>query len=375
MRSPPNMLRLCRPQISPKAVDAVVRVLQSGNLVQGIEVQSFEAELAEYLGCEQTILVSSGTAALHLALMAIDIRPGDAVLVPDFTFPATGNVVSQLGARVVLVDVDPNTYTLDLLALERQLRSWSGPERLRAVMPVHEFGAPVAMDRLMTLAERFKLKVVEDAACALGARYQGRRLGTWGELGCFSFHPRKTLTTAEGGLLSTNNSALADRLRALRSHGMVRSDGQVRFNQIGLNYRLTDLQAALGRHQLPNLDKWIARRRELAELYRSKLADLAEKGHLRLPLDLLGHSYQTFMIVLASRYQRSEVIQRLAGMGIEANLGAQSLSELGLYGTQPTHLISSELYRHGVAIPLHESLRDEDALQIVAALKKILAES
>ena len=367
------MLRLCQPQISSDAIAAVVQVLNSGQLVYGREGVAFEQELANYLDCGYAILVSSGTAALHLALMAVEIGPKDAVLVPDFTFPATANVVQQLGARPVVVDVDPLTYTIDQVALERQLASWSGPERLRAVIPVHEFGAPVAMDSLLALAERYDLTVIEDAACALGASFQGRKLGTWGQLGCFSFHPRKTLTTGEGGLVCTDDPNLAERLRALRSHGMVRSGGQVRFSEPGLNYRLTDLQSAMGRNQLPNLDRWIARRRQLAALYRAELAPLERQGDIRLPQDLPGHSYQTFMLVLSPRHQRSTVIQELAALEIEANLGAQSLSELGLYGVQASLFVGPELFQHGLAIPLHESLRDQDVLRVVMELKRILS--
>jgi perosamine synthetase len=217
--------------------------------------------------------------------------------------------------------------------------------------------------------------VIEDAACALGASHKGRFLGTWGQLGCFSFHPRKTLTTAEGGLVCTDDPVLAERLRALRSHGMVRSGGEVSFSEPGLNYRLTDLQSALGRHQLPSLDAWIARRRELASFYRAELADLERQGEIRLPQDLPGHSYQTFMLVLSPRYKRSAVIQGLAALEIEANLGAQSLSELGLYGTQASLSVGPELFHHGLAIPLHESLSNQDASRVVMALKQVLAGS
>ncbi len=268
--------------------------------------------------------------------------------------------------------MNPATYTLDLQALKQQLLSWRGPKRLRAVMPVHEFGAPVAMEALLRLAQRHNLLVIEDTACALGASYQGRKLGTWGQIGCFSFHPRKTLTTGEGGLLTTSNPALADRLRRLRSHGMQRSDGQISFVEPGLNYRRTDLQAALGRHQLPCLDGWIARRRDLAALYRQHLAPLVACGLLRLPQELPGHSYQTFMLVLAAGIDRGEVIQQLAERGIEANLGAQSLSTLGLYGAEEPLRVGAELYRSGLAIPLHESLTDADVMRICEVLEQLL---
>ena len=366
------MLRLCQPQISEAAIEAVNSVLRSGQLVHGSQGEAFELELANYLGCNHAVLVSSGTAALHLALMALGVGPGDAVLVPDFTFPATANVVSHQGARTVLVDVNPSSYTIDLRALELQLANWQGPERLRAVMPVHEFGSPVEMDVLLRLAQQHDLLVIEDAACAIGASYQGIKLGTWGDIGCFSFHPRKTLTTGEGGLLSTNDPMLAQRLRRLRSHGMQRVNSKVNFIEPGLNYRLTDLQSVLGRHQLPLLDSWVARRRELVDLYRQQLAPLEALGLLRLPKVIDGHSYQTFMLVLTAGTDRAVVIKELVERGIEANLGAQSLSTLGIYGTMTPLPVGSELYTSGLAIPLHESLTKDDVMFICEALSKLL---
>lgn len=193
------MFKLSQPNISEAAIAAVADVLRSGQLVHGQECEAFERELAAYLGCSDVVLVSSGTAALHVALQALDIGAGDAVIVPDFTFPATANVVALTGARPVIVDVVPGTYTLDTVQLERVVQGWEGPERLRAVMPVHEFGCVADMSEINRIAKAHGLAVVEDAACALGARQGEHKAGTLGDVGCFSFHPRKTLTTGEGG--------------------------------------------------------------------------------------------------------------------------------------------------------------------------------
>ncbi len=231
------MLKLSQPNISEEAIAAVADVLRSGQLVHGPEGEAFEAELAAYLRCREVVLVSSGTAALHLALMALDVGPGDAVIVPDFTFPATANVIALMGARPVIVDVAPGTYTMDLGQLAELLAGWKGPERLRAVMPVHEFGATVDMDALRALTAPHGLDIVEDAACALGATANGARAGTLGRVGCFSFHPRKTLTTGEGGALATNDAALARRLRRLRNHGMERGPTGLTFFEAAPNYR------------------------------------------------------------------------------------------------------------------------------------------
>ena len=215
------MIRLIIPEIGDEEVQAVSAVLRSGYLVQGKHVEDFEHRVAAFVGVKHAVAVSSGTAALHVALAALDIGPGDDVLVPDFTFPATANVVALLGATPVLVDVDPATFntTADLL------RPAITP-RTKAIMPVHLFGQPAEMQPILDLAAEHGLAVVEDAACALGALYHGRPCGSLGQLGCFSFHPRKVITTGEGGMIVTDDDALAERLRLLRNHGMAKHAGR-----------------------------------------------------------------------------------------------------------------------------------------------------
>src|SRR5690606_21527286 len=313
------------------------------------------------LGCREVILVSSGTAALHVALLALDIGPGDAVVVPDFTFPATANVVAMTGATPVIVDVMPGTYALNTAQFEELVRNWTGPERLRAVMPVHEFGCMADMPEINRIAREHGLAVVEDAACALGASLADRKAGTWGDAGCFSFHPRKTLTTGEGGAISTDNAELAARMRRLRNHGMERTEEGMRFFEPATNYRLTNFQAALGRAQLPMLDSWIGQRELLVAAYARLLAPLHDEGLLTLPDLVPGHSWQTFMIVLADSYDRNEVIAKLREQSIETNLGAQSLSVVGIYGAPIAYSGQGKvLYSQGLALPLFERMTHSD---------------
>ena len=365
------MLRLSLPNIDEAGIAAVVEVLRSGQLVHGTCGNAFERELEAWLGCRHAVLVSSGTAALHLALLALGIGPGDAVLVPDFTFPATANVVLLAAARPVLVDVDARSYCVTPQALAAAIDSWQGPERLRALMPVHEFGHPVDMTAVHALAERHGLHVVEDAACAIGATHGGAKAGTLGDIGCFSLHPRKTLTTGEGGILTTNIEALAQRLRRLRSHGMDRDAGGMQFHEAGFNYRLTDFQSALGLAQLPQLQSWIDARRVLAQAYLSALGPLEEQGLLTLPAAASGHSWQTFMVVLADGIDRAAVISSLATAGIEANLGAHCLSALppfAAFAPADVSSVARRLYRQGVALPFCEQYGNAEIARVCAAL-------
>lgn len=367
------MLKLSQPNISEEAIVAVADVLRSGQLVHGEECEAFERELATYLNCRDVILLSSGTAALHVALLALDIGVGDAVVVPDFTFPATANAVALTGARPIIVDVVPGSYTMDIAQLHYVVKNWKGPEFLRAVMPVHEFGCVADMPEIDRIARQYGLVVVEDAACALGADVNGRRAGTWGDAGCFSFHPRKTLTTGEGGAISTNNRELAARMRRLRNHGMVRTAAGMCFLEPATNYRLTNFQAALGRSQLPLLNEWICLRRALVSTYMELLTPLQEEGLLVLPDLVPGHSWQTFMVVLNASYDRNEVIVKLRERGVEANLGAQSLTDVRIYGVSDIRsVVGPMLYKHGLALPLFERLSPCQIQQVVGALAEVL---
>lgn len=369
------MIRLAEPRFEEADLEAVCRVLRSGRLVQGEQVGQFEEGVAAYTGAPHVAAVSSGTAALHVSLLAMGIAPGDAVFVPAFTFPATANVVELVGARPVLVDVDPATYCVTPAALGQAVESWPGPEKPRAVIPVHEFGAPCEMDELCVVAKGRGLAVVEDAACALGTRWNGRHVGTFGDLGCFSWHPRKAITTGEGGAVTTGDPDLHRRVCLLRNHGQERrADGSVDFVLPGLNCRLTEFQAVLGAAQLARFPAELEIRRGLARHY---LQELRGVPGLRLPRPVSGHAWQTFLVVLPEGTDRGAVIRALAAAGIEANLGAQALHRLAYYRERygyrrEDYPVAAELFERGLALPLHASVSEADASHVARSLREAL---
>jgi perosamine synthetase len=370
------MIRLTVPAIGNEEIEACARVLKGGQLVHGEECLLFEQELAAYLGVKEAVVVSSGTAALHLALLALGIGPGDAVLVPDFTFPATANVVELIGARPVFVDVEQGTYNISIDALKETIQSWNGAETLKAIMPVHEFGCPADMAALKELACRYDLHIVEDAACAIGAAFEDRKIGSFGDCACFSFHPRKTLTTGEGGAIVTDDPEVANKLRLLRAHGMMPQKDGIHFMLPGFNYRLTNFQAAMARVQLKKLDGWLEERKGIQAEYRKQLA---ECPGISLPADIDGHSWQTFMISLDNSINRDEVILALKKDGVETNFGAQCVHYQDYY--RDKYPADSEalgrnnayhLYRQGLALPLYQGLTELEIKYVADALKKYL---
>ncbi|GIC16435.1 UDP-4-amino-4, 6-dideoxy-N-acetyl-beta-L-altrosamine transaminase [Vibrio cholerae] len=371
------MIKLSQPKIPESAIEKVADILRSGQLVHGEECNLFEQELAEFLGVKHALVVSNGTAALHLALLALNIGPGDAVIVPDFTFTATANIVEMVGAKAIIVDVDKASYNLDPQKLRECINSWEGPETLKAIMPVLEFGNPTHLNTYRDIAKHHNLFMIEDAACALGASDVGTMVGTAAEFGCFSFHPRKTLTTGEGGAVVTNDTELYNKVALLRSHGMQRTETGVVFKCTGLNYRLTNFQGAIGRAILPELNNWIDKRIELANQYTELLVPLVDEGKLTLPVIVKGHSIQTYMIVLADNFDRSNIIEILKSKDVESNLGAQSMSALGLFNhpnnTKQNYPEGLRLYKHGLALPLYEGMNSDDVLFVVNALTEALS--
>jgi perosamine synthetase len=362
-------IRLALPFTDAAEVDAVAAVLASGTLTQGSRVAEFENAVANLVGARHGIATTSATTALHLVLAGLDIGAGDEVLVPDFTFPATANVVVELGATPVLVDVDLATYTIDSAAAERLISA-----RTKAVMPVHTFGLSADMDPILALAKRHGLAVVEDAACALATTYHGRPVGSFGSAACFSFHPRKSITTGEGGMVTTDDAALAERLRLLRSHGGVRREGRFTFEAAGYNYRLSDILAAIGLAQLAKLDWILERRRSIAQRYRDLLADVPM---IRLPAepDWGGHVYQSFVVLLDPSIDRDEVIRILDAEGIETTLGTYALHCQPFfqraYGYRSGDLPASrEAYAGTLTLPLYPTMEPGVPERVAAALQR-----
>lgn len=357
------MIRLAEPDIGEEEVRAVADVLLTGQLVQGRNVGDFEACVAAYVGRKHGIAVSSGTAALHLALLALDVGRGHEVLIPDFTFPATANVVELVGATPVLVDIDLETFNVDPESLRRAVSS-----RTRAVLPVHLFGQPADMDPVAALAREHGLSVIEDAACALGAKYRNRPCGAIGDVACLSFHPRKVITTGEGGMVLIDDDALAERLRMLRNHGIRHGGGEVRFEAAGFNYRMTDFQAALGVVQMRRLDAILARRAELAARYDKVFTGMSR---IRAPRVMEGakHAWQAYVTLLGADVDRATVQRRLLEQGIETSLGTYAVSAQPHYRARVSTMPASRrAYEASLCLPLHSRMSDADADRVARAV-------
>jgi dTDP-4-amino-4,6-dideoxygalactose transaminase len=360
------MIRLAVPEIGEVEIQAVASVLRTGFLVQGPVVQAFEERMAAAVGTAHAVAVSSGTAALHLALLGLDVGPGDEVVVPGFTHPATANVVERTGARPVLVDIDLETFNVQPEAMRRAI----GP-RTKAIMPVHLFGVPAEMDRIVAGLPR-GVNVVEDAACALGSTYGGRKCGTLGRVACFSFHPRKVITTGEGGLLTTDDAALAERLRRLRNHGQVVENGRGRFLEAGLNYRMTDFQAALGLAQMDRLPAILARRASVVRAYVAALGDVPGVTTPRVPAGA-EVGWQSFVVLLREGIDRDAVQARLREDGIETTLGTYALAAQPHYQAHSPLPSSLAAQQRSLSLPLHPRLSDADVGRVAACLRAALA--
>ncbi|HUK96802.1 MAG TPA: DegT/DnrJ/EryC1/StrS family aminotransferase [Gaiellaceae bacterium] len=347
-------LRLGWPDLGEPELAEVAEVLESGMLTMGPKVAEFEQELARLCEVEHALVVSSGTAALHVAVLALGLDPGDEVLVPAYTFPATANVVALAGLVPVLVDVDPETMNIDA----GQIRV--GP-RTKAILPVHLFGRPARLEQLPDLP------VLEDAAGALGARRGGRACGGLGLLGCLSFHPRKIVTTGEGGAVTTNDERIAAEVRRLRNHGW-RSLAPPDMPAPGLNYRLSDILCAVGLPQARRLDELLAERTRIADGYTDRLRGL--------PLLLPGadegdvHGWQAYVVQVDDR---DRVLGELRARGIEAQIGTYALNLLGAYRDQGAFPGAARVFERALALPLHTRLSEDDLDLVAETLDKIVS--
>lgn len=346
-----HRIRLAWPDLGRDELDALAEVIESGMLTMGPRVGEFEAALARACETSHAVAVSSGTAALHLAVLALGLDPGDEVLVPAYTFPATANVVALAGLRPVLVDVDPETMNLDPAQIE------VGP-RTRAVLAVHLFGRPAPLEELPDLP------LIEDAAGALGARRAGRACGSLGLAGCLSFHPRKIVTTGEGGAVTTSDDRIAESVRRLRHHGWRDDD----MPAPGLNYRLSDLLCAIGTTQVARLDELLAERTRIAAAYAERLRDLP----VALPEAAEGdvHGWQAYVVQVE---RRDDVLEALRAQGIEAQIGTYALPLLGAYRDQGFFPGATHAYEHALALPFHTRLTDSDLDRVAEALDKLVS--
>ena len=349
-------VRLAWPDTGADEAAAVAEVLESGMLTMGAKVAELEAGLAAACEVEHAVAVSSGTAALHLAVLALGIGPGDEVVVPAYTFPATANVVALAGATPVLVDVDPATNNIDPAKVELTPRT-------KAIMPVHLFGRPARLEELPDLP------LIEDAAGALGARHRGRACGGLGAAGCLSFHPRKIVTTGEGGAVTTNDGDLAERVRSLRHHGWSPSDAYDDMPAAGFNYRIPDILCAVGIPQLARLEDLLVRREEIAAGYAERLGDL--------PIVLPGvdegdrHGWQAYVIQLD---HRDEAMAALRAQGIQCQIGTYALHRLSAYRDQGSFPGADACFERCLALPLHTRLTDAELDRVAGALTAVVSE-
>lgn len=344
---------------------ALARVMESQQFILGREVQLFENEIAALVGARAAVGCASGSDALLLALLALEIGSGDEVITTPFTFVATGGTVARVGARPVFVDIQPETFNIDPSLIEPQIN-----ERTRAIIPVHLFGLAADLDAILKLSEKHKLGVIEDAAQAIGAHYDGRPVGSLGTFGCFSFFPSKNLGGAgDGGLVTTNDPGLADRLRLLRVHG---SRQKYHYEILGTNSRLDALQAAILRVKLAHLDEWTKARRYKAALYRKLFAEQGLERRLTLPSppgDRL-HVYNQFVIRCPERDRLREFLR---GRGIPTDIYYPVPLHLqpafAYLGYKPGQLPQSEAAsRETLALPIYPELSEEHQVAVVGAI-------
>lgn len=389
---------ITKPYLDDEEAEAVSRVLKSGWLVQGPKVAEFESMVCRYTGARFARATTSCTAALHLALVAMGIGPGDEVLVPSFTFIATANAIEYTGARPVFVDIDLKTFNIAPEEVEKYLnRAKSQGSKVRAIVPVHLFGLCADMAAIMKLAEQYSLYVIEDAAGALGSLHKSKHAGTFGNIGCFSFHPRKSITTGEGGMLITDNPEIASKVQSLRDHGASISNldrhekgGSLlpAFDVLGYNYRMTDIQGAVGIEQMKKLSWIISKRIEKAKRYNEELKGIDWLQTPFVPLNYT-HSYQSYVILLNDRKSTGvsfdtiqelsrlwyKVTSKLQDKGIATRQGTHAIHTLNYYKRKYNikdvdYLSSLAADRLSIALPLYPQMTDREQSYVIEQIKR-----
>lgn len=374
-----TQIPITRPYLTEDEAQAAAAAIRSGWVVQGPLVAAFEEAIAAYVGARYAVATSNCTAALHLALLCREIGPGDEVIVPSFSFIATANAVLHAGARPVFVDIDPRTYNIDPNLIEAAITP-----RTRAIIPVDQIGLAADLDAVLEIAARHGLHVIEDAAPAIGATYQGRRVGSISPLTCFSFHPRKSITAGEGGIITTDDADLAARARVLRSHGASVSDLArhqattvvlEEYDALGFNYRMTDIQAAVGREQLKKIDWILQRRCELGERYARLLADVPGITPPYAPAEA-PHTYQSYAVRLdpALWPPRDVVMERMLAHGIATRRGVMAIHQEPYYQRRFGQIslpVTEEATRQTMLLPMFVTMTDDEQDAVVGTLSGV----
>jgi|APSaa5957512535_1039671.scaffolds.fasta_scaffold05409_5 perosamine synthetase len=375
-------IQIAQPSIGEEEWKAVKDPILSGWLTQGPKVDEFEKFFSIRHDVGHSLAVTSCTAGLHLALAAIGVGPGDEVIVPAFTWIATANVILYCGATPVFVDILRDTYNIDPSKIAVKLTT-----RTKAIIPVHLFGLCADMDLIRAVVPGH-IKIIEDAACAVGASYQGKWAGTLGDVASFSFHPRKTITTGEGGMVTTNDAKLAERMNQMRNHGATISEEQRHygfkpyilpdFNLLGFNYRMTDIQGAIGTVQLSKLDLFINERSKWAKWY---CEQLKEVKWLSLPKEPENgqHGWQSFVTYVdpdLAPFSRNEIMEKLQDVGISTRPGTHAVHMLTIYcerfGIQSNDFpVARDCDKNTMSIPLHNRMLKKDYEYIVNIIRSI----
>ena len=374
------LIPITKPYLGEEEAEAAAQAIRTGWVAQGPLVAAFERALTERLGVKHVVATSNCTTALHLALICAGVGPGDEVIVPSFTFIATANAVLYVGARPVFVDIDRQTYNIDPALVEAAITP-----RTKALIPVDQIGLAAELDPLLEIARRHDLHVIEDAAPALGATYHGRPIGSISPVTCFSFHPRKSITTGEGGVITTNDDAVAARARVIRSHSASVSDlarhhaSSVMieaYEELGYNYRMTDIQAAIGIEQLKKFDFILAQRMRLADRYATLLASIDGVSTPYAPT-YAPHTYQSYCVRLdpARVAPREEIMQRMLELGVATRRGVMAIHEEPFYVARFGQVSLPETEaatRETLLLPLFATMTTAEQDRVVAALQQSL---
>ena len=381
---------IARTQLTEKEFNIIRKPLESGWVVQGPYTKAFEESWSEFTGAKHSIAVTSCTTALHLSLATLGLKPNDEVIVPAFTWIATANVVEHLKAKVIFCDIDLKTFNIDPSQIEAKITS-----RTKAIIPVHLFGLSADMDPILEIAQKHNLWVVEDAACGFGAEYKGQHVGTFGETGCFSFHPRKAITTGEGGMITTNNDDLAEKMRSMRDHGAAMSDFQrhhgakpyllAEHPYAGYNYRMTDIQASIGVTQMERAGDIISERQELAKNYNDALKEL---DFFQLPYENTNyeHGYQSYPCMFDIK---NASLNKIKTVNEKRNMFMNALQKEGVSTRPATHAVHMlQYYREkyevipedfpnayianecSISFPLFNGLTDEEQCFVIKSIKE-----
>jgi len=365
------MIPLAKPFFDQKELDAIKETFKSGWVAgQGPKNYELEKKFADYIGTKYAVCAANCTAALHLALLSLKIGKGDEVIVPDYSFPATAHAVLYTGAKPVFVDIDERTYNIDPYLIEKSIT-----KKTKAIMPVHIMGQCADMKEILEIAKKHKLSVIEDAACAFGSEYRGKKAGSFGDVNCFSFHARKSITSGEGGMITTNHKNIEEKTRSLACFGIEsaykrQSEFSVpQFTELGYNYKLSDIQAAIVLEQLKKSEKFIKKRQELAGYYNKKLKELnfiippfTEKHN--------KHVYQSYVCILDEKINRNKLISEMKKEGIQTTIGTYCLSTQPVYKSKTTNKNALYIFKHSIALPMFYELSFSQIDEIVEKLKK-----